>query len=431
MNGAIDGVQIYSRALSASEVTAAMNNTPPAAPQNVAPTASAGSDQTIKLPGIASLNGSASDDGQPFGTLGTTWSKVSGPGAVSFGNAGATSTTATFSQTGTYVLRLTANDGSLQTSDDVTIQVNAAVAQNAAPVVSAGTDQSITLPGVATLSGTASDDGQPYGTLGTTWTKISGPGAVSFGNAGATSTTATFSQAGTYVLRLTANDGSLQSSDDVTIHVAAAPSSGSEDGLVGHWAMDGNGVDASGMGNNGTPIGSTSYGAGRISSALLLASSGSRLEVPDSNSLDVTGAVTISAWIRPEASGTQYVISKKGKGSTDGYEVSLSNSGSVFVRFNEDSSGNTYRVDSSTRFSTNGQTWMHVVATYDGSTIKLYINGQLEGSKNANFQIGTNDLPLSIGSGENGYRGMQGGIDDVRIYSRALSADEVSALAQN
>ncbi len=331
---------------------------------------------------------------------------------------------------GTYVLRLTANDGSLQSSDDVTIQVNAATPQNAAPVVNAGADQAITLPGVASLSGSASDDGQPSGTLNTTWTKVSGPGSVSFGNAGAKSTTATFSVAGTYVLRLTASDGSLQSSDDVTIEVAPAPSSGSEDGLVGHWAMDGNGADTSGLGNNGTPIGSTSYGAGRISSALFLSSNSSRLEVPDSNSLDVTGAITISAWIRPESSGTQYVISKKGKGSIDGYELSLSNQGRVFVRFNEDSSGNSYRVDSSTRFPTNGQTWMHVVATYDGSTIKLYINGQLEGSQNANFKIGTNDLPLSIGSGQDGYRGMAGAIDDVRIYSRALSEGEVSALTQ-
>jgi hypothetical protein len=73
---------------------------------------------------------------------------------------------------------------------------------------------------------------------------------------------------------------------------------------------------------------------------------------------------------------------------------------------------------------------MHVAATYDGSTIRLYINGQLEGSKNASFQIGTNDLPLSIGSSDGGYRGMKGAIDDVRIYAKALSAQEIAALAQ-
>ncbi len=304
------------------------------------------------------------------------------------------------------------------------------VLPNAAPTVNAGADQSITLPGSASLNGSASDDGQPFGTLLTTWTKVSGPGTVTFANANATSTTATFSQAGSYVLRLTANDGSLQGSDDVVIQVNAAPNSDSADGLAGHWTMDGNGNDQSGQGNHGSPVGSTSYVAGRISSALLLSSSSSRLEVPDNNSLDMTGAITISAWIRPQSSGTQYVISKKGKSSIDGYELSLSNKGKVFVRFNEDSSGNSYRVDSSTKYPTNGQTWMHVVATYDGTTIKLYINGELQGSKNASFQIATNDLPLSIGSGQDGYRGMTGAIDDVRIYSRALNDAEVAALAQ-
>ena len=429
MKGTVDDVRIYNRALSANEVTALMNNAPPSAPQNAAPAVNAGTDKTITLPSSVSLSGSASDDGQPSGTLTTLWTKISGPGTVSFANAGVTSTTATFSAAGTYVLRLTANDGSLQASDDVTVQVNAAIPQNAAPVVNAGADKSITLPNDVSLSGSASDDGQPSGTLTTVWTQVSGPGTVNFANAGATSTTATFSAAGTYVLRLTANDGSLQASDDVTVQVDAEPTPGNNDGLVGHWTMDGSGNDASGNGNNGSTVGSTSYGAGQISSALLLASSSSRLQVPDNDSLDITGPITIAAWIRPTTVGTQYVISKNVKSSTDGFELSLSNGGRVFVRFNEDSSGDALRVDSSSKYPTNGSTWMHVAATYDGSTIRLYINGQLEGSKNASFQIGTNDLPLSIGSGDGGYRGMKGAIDDVRIYAKALSAQEIAALA--
>ena len=52
------------------------------------------------------------------------------------------------------------------------------------------------------------------------WTKVSGPGTVSFNNASAVDTTATFSQAGTYVLRLTASDGQLTSSDTMTVEVS-------------------------------------------------------------------------------------------------------------------------------------------------------------------------------------------------------------------
>jgi hypothetical protein len=264
--------------------------------------------------------------------------------------------------------------------------------------------------------------------LTTTWSKVSGPGTVSFANASASSTTATFGQAGTYVLRLAASDGSLQATDDLTITVNPQALQG-EQGLAGWWAMDGNGNDQSGQSNHGTLVGSASYGAGRISSALLLASSGARLSVADSSSLDISGSITLAAWIRPNSQGTQYVLAKKDKGAVDGYEISLSNQGRVFVRFNEDTSGNTYRVDSSTKYPTNGQTWIHVAATYDGSTIRIYINGQLEGTKSANFQIGVNSLPLEIGSGYNGYRSMTGAIDDVRIYTRALSGTEILALA--
>src|SRR5437870_4514090 len=82
----------------------------------------------------------------------------------------------------------------LSSTSDVTITVNAA---NTAPVVNAGTNQTITLPATANLSATASDDGLPNGTLTTTWSKFSGPGTVTFGSVNALITTATFSTSGT------------------------------------------------------------------------------------------------------------------------------------------------------------------------------------------------------------------------------------------
>jgi hypothetical protein len=100
----------------------------PAAPVNQAPTVNAGSDQTITLPASASLRGTANDDGLPAppATLTTTWSRVSGPGTVTFDNANALSTSATFSVAGAYVLRLTAFDSVLTSTDDVTVTVNSA-----------------------------------------------------------------------------------------------------------------------------------------------------------------------------------------------------------------------------------------------------------------------------------------------------------------
>src|SRR5437660_101598 len=101
---------------------------------NQAPVVNAGADQVITLPSIANLTGAAIDDGQPNppGALTTTWSQVSGPGTVSFSNASALNSTATFSASGAYVLRLTVSDGALAVSDGVAVTVNPAPAQLAA-----------------------------------------------------------------------------------------------------------------------------------------------------------------------------------------------------------------------------------------------------------------------------------------------------------
>ncbi len=73
----------------------------------------------------AGLDGTVTDDGlpDPPGAVTITWSQVSGSGAVTFGDPSAVDTTATFSAPGTYVLRLTADDGALTASDEVTITV--------------------------------------------------------------------------------------------------------------------------------------------------------------------------------------------------------------------------------------------------------------------------------------------------------------------
>jgi len=91
---------------------------------NAAPTANAGDDQTIILPATATLNGSGTDDGLPA-PITYSWAKQSGPGTVTFSPNNATANAvASFSEEGTYVLRLTVSDTELSHTDDVTITVN-------------------------------------------------------------------------------------------------------------------------------------------------------------------------------------------------------------------------------------------------------------------------------------------------------------------
>jgi hypothetical protein len=96
------------------------------------------------------------------------------------------------------------------------------VATNQPPLVQAGLDQTITLPAQASLTGSAMDDGLPSGTLSHLWSMVSGPGVVSFSATTALTTTASFTSAGTYVLRLTTSDGALSGSDEIAVQVDPA-----------------------------------------------------------------------------------------------------------------------------------------------------------------------------------------------------------------
>jgi PKD repeat protein len=93
---------------------------------------------------------------------------------------------------------------------------------NQSPVVDAGPNQSVVRPNAVTLSGSVTDDGlpNPPGATTSAWSKVTGPGMVTFAAPSSPSTSATFSAAGTYVLRLTGDDSALSASDDVTVTVA-------------------------------------------------------------------------------------------------------------------------------------------------------------------------------------------------------------------
>lgn len=184
-----------------------------------APIVSAGTNQLIILPNnTANLSGTVRYADFPNTVDTVVWSQVSGPGTVTFGNASSTSTTATFSTNGVYVLQLYASDSHLSASNTLQITVDAP------PVLNAGPETTNTFPGSITLQGTASDDGLPDGILNLNWSEVSGPGTVIFSNPSATNSMATFSTNGIYVLRLTADDGVATNDSNVTVIENMPPS---------------------------------------------------------------------------------------------------------------------------------------------------------------------------------------------------------------
>lgn len=137
------------------------------------------------------------------------WSVISGPGTVTFGDAAACDTTVTCSAAGTYVLRLTANDGAANGTGDVTVTIT-----DPDPTVtaSAGADATGEVGKAVALNGTATGSN-----VTVAWTQVSGPGTLTFANANAAATTVTGDAAGAYVVRLTATAGALTASDDATV----------------------------------------------------------------------------------------------------------------------------------------------------------------------------------------------------------------------
>jgi hypothetical protein len=172
--------------------------------------------QEVVLPASATLVGSASDDGLPTGQLSLLWTRAAGPGTVTFSAPNAAATQASFSEPGSYLLRLAANDGALSRW----AQLQVLVIENQPPAVEAGPDQTLVLPEVASLAGSAGDDGLPGPDLTYQWSVESGPAAVVFSAPTDLGTDAQFSEPGVYVLRLVADDGELSTGDTLTVGVS-------------------------------------------------------------------------------------------------------------------------------------------------------------------------------------------------------------------
>jgi len=213
--------------------------------------------------------------------------------------------------------------------------------------------------------------------------------------------------------------------------------------LVGHWTFDDSDIsgsqalDVSGNGNHGTINGATQLSNGRIGEALSFNGNGDHVNIglnkigPDLNSASGT---TASAWVRidsyPAASSRERIFSAMMAGGTTGISLNLFNGGNL------EAGGRSVSTDSfqTARTSFPGLNAWHLmtgVFDYPNDRIYLYIDGVLETSQTVTFTntAYTQAAPASddtIGANQFGDDGfIDGAIDDVRIYSYALSAEEI------
>lgn len=157
------------------------------------------------------------------------------------------------------------------------------------------------------------------------------------------------------------------------------------------------------------------------------------IEISDSPALDIQNEITLSARIKLSSYSNDWpkLIIKPYQSTADPWELyclDLGSNGNTPRMIITDGIPNGYgavAVDSSCTLSLNE--WYHIAGTYDGSQLSLYVNGNLIDTQPANFDIGTNDMPLAIG-GRLGANSFNGFIDNVQIYDRALDSDEVLQL---
>lgn len=218
---------------------------------------------------------------------------------------------------------------------------------------------------------------------------------------------------------------------ETTINLTLFTNPDLEDGLVGHWTFDGedmdNGVeDRSGNGNIGTINGqsSTTTEPGRIGQALDFDGSDDYVQIPDSSSLDLSSSFSVAMWVKTSSSANTILLEKSNNNSNYLMHMSASNPGGpIFGITGSDS------VDSVTDINDNN--WHHVVGVFDdpNNLLAIYIDGILDNSVSEGATLSANSQSLLIGS-RSGIGSFPGSLDDVRIYDRALSADEVERLYQ-
>jgi hypothetical protein len=209
------------------------------------------------------------------------------------------------------------------------------------------------------------------------------------------------------------------------------------DELVAWWTFDapkdGFAPDSSGNRNHGQLMSNAGAVPGRLNHAIQLDGRRALVSVPASPSLDLNGAFSICLWLKPKPdSKARGIVEKWVRGATtdltEGYFLRMSPTGHVqfIIPTPGDPDAEVRSAD-----AVLPDVWTALAAVYDGSTMNVYLNGKLNksASSSAAPRSSKADLKIGMGGGE-GPHYFSGELDDVRIYNRALTADEVARLAR-
>jgi beta-lactamase regulating signal transducer with metallopeptidase domain len=210
------------------------------------------------------------------------------------------------------------------------------------------------------------------------------------------------------------------------------------DGLVAWWRGDGDGKDSAGDHDGTFPFGER-YVRGLVGGAFNFLRSHSiehqlqRVSIPDSPDFELSETFTLEAWICPVEYGGIVLLRGDDRGGYDTWQVDLMTDKHISFVFNStDNQGVGISAPIQLR------QWQHIAAVFDRGTMNLYINGILAAQKKTDLRPiavldkGANPT-IGIGNAGGKYYSMpfNGGIDEVRIYNRALSETEIDQRMRN
>ncbi len=187
-------------------------------------------------------------------------------------------------------------------------------------------------------------------------------------------------------------------------------------------------IDASGNDLEAVFHGATWSKDGKFDGGIHLADTEKYVEIAAVPELDITDEITIQAWFLPEQDqGDSNLMGRRTTNNVGGYclQWSSAHTGSPQVE--------TWMYVGSFQGSRSKQTikpevneWHHVASTYDGDKVRQYIDGKLDAEYSAPGKLNSVDVVFRIGKAQTGLAGTVGYVDEVAIYNRALSEDEVN-----
>jgi hypothetical protein len=192
-------------------------------------------------------------------------------------------------------------------------------------------------------------------------------------------------------------------------------------GLAAYYPFNGNANDASGTGNNGVVTGATLTADrfGNANSAYSFDGNNDYIRTAYSQTLDFTGDLTISAWVRTSQAGAIIFSNMLETSPHSGYSLRLALNGDIHFM-----SGDMSLIG---KTPVNTNRWTHVAVTLSGTTATSFVNGVLDTSETVGVPV-SSSVDQTIGASDSPHYFWNGAIDDVRVYNRALSFSEIGTL---